>query len=48
VQIDDSLFLRPLHDAFVQRSATDSRKQGDDVDSHWKENVERPTSNTEL
>src|SRR5215475_11870555 len=47
VQIDDSLLLRPLHDAFAQRSATDFRKQRDNVDSHWEGNVERRTPNVE-
>ena len=35
------------HDAFAQRSATDFRKQRDNVDSHWKENVERRTPNVQ-
>jgi hypothetical protein len=34
VQIDDSVLLRPFHDAFAQGSAADFRKQRDNVDSH--------------
>jgi hypothetical protein len=34
VQFDDSVLLRPFHDAFAQRSAADFRKQRDNVDSH--------------
>jgi hypothetical protein len=47
VQIDYPFLLRPLHHALAQGSATDFRKQCDNVDSHRKENVGRPPSNTE-
>src|SRR5262245_20068816 len=46
VQFDDPLLMRPLHNAFAQRSAADFRKQRDDVDSHCRKtsNAERRTS----
>ncbi len=47
VQFDDSVLLRPFHDAFAQRSAADFRKQRDNVDSHLSENIERSTSNVQ-
>src|SRR6266404_1231748 len=33
-KIDNSIFPGALHDAFAQRSATDFRKKGQDVDLH--------------
>src|SRR5438046_3503027 len=49
VQFDNSVLLRPFHDAFAQRSAADFRKQRDNVDSHLGKtsNAERQTSNAE-
>jgi hypothetical protein len=46
VQIDDAVFLRAFHDALAQRSATDFRKQRDNIDSHSGKtsNAERRTS----
>jgi hypothetical protein len=51
MQIDNVVLLRPLHDAFAQRSAADFRKQRDNIDSHLTKetsNAERPTSNAKL
>jgi hypothetical protein len=47
VQLDDSLLLCAFHDTLAQRRAADFRKQGNDIDPHSEENVERPTPNVQ-
>jgi hypothetical protein len=44
-QIDNPIFLSAFHDAFAKRGATDVRKQCQNIDLHWEENVERPAAN---
>jgi hypothetical protein len=47
MNIDNRFLLHALHDALAQWGAADFRKQGDNIDSHSEENVERPTPNVQ-